>query len=339
MHEFKKIGVWNTAFLGDAVLTLHLIQALRDAYPNAEIHFFVRGGLESLFQNQTNLSSAIGFYKRDNQKKLDAAYQLGKKIRSQGFDLWISTHTSLRSAFLAKCTRIPMRIGYNSPWYNRLAYTHTVSRRFHKLEEIERLMQLTLPLGIHGPAPETKLIATPISNKSLPQGPLLGVHPGSTWPTKKWPLPYFAEIARRARNAGAGLVLFGGADEEADAQAIIQAAGLENDSRVLNLAGKLDLPRLAGYIASMDVYLSNDSGPMHLAWMQKVPTIALFGPTVRQLGFFPRGKHTQVLEVAELNCRPCGLHGSTKCPQAHFKCMLQLSPEQVWAAVEKRLFR
>lgn len=344
MGDFKKIGVWNTAFLGDAVLTLPLIQALHGAWPEAEIHYFVRGGLENLFEPQPNITTATGFYKRAGQKSLPAALRLGKDIGTQGFDLWISAHTSLRSALVAKSTGVAMRIGYAAPWPGRLAYTHTVPRRFTELEEVERLMQLTLPLGIHGPAPKASLAVPEDSRARARQAlgadsrPWLGVHPGSTWPTKKWPTDRFAAIIRRAVEAGARVAVFAGPGEEADAAAAIAASGHAGSPAILDLSGQLSLPELAAHIAAVDTYLTNDSGPMHLAWMLGVPTVALFGPTVRALGFFPRGERSRVMEVSGLPCRPCGLHGPKKCPKGHFRCMLDLAPEMVWETVRGLLF-
>ncbi len=337
MVNYRKIGVWNTAFLGDALLTLPLIKALNNAFPLAEVHFFVRAGLEALFQGQPGIASATGFDKRGKDKSLKAARNLGKKISSQNFDLWICPHRSFRSSLVSHASNIPTRIGYDSPWFNRLSHTQTVSRKFNELAEIERLMQLLVPIGIDTLAPWPKLKTVPLSS-AFPDKPLLGVHPGSTWPTKKWPLKYFGEIVRQAVARGAQVVVFGGPGEEPDARELIQLSGCKGSSSITDLSGSLDLPALAAHIAAMNIYLTNDSGPMHLAWMLNIPTVALFGPTVKELGFFPRGNST-VLEVNTLDCRPCGLHGPKKCPKGHFHCMIKLEPDTVWKAIEKHLLR
>ncbi|MGE4292221.1 MAG: glycosyltransferase family 9 protein [Desulfovibrio sp.] len=338
MPEFRKIGVWQTAFLGDAVLTLPLLRALNLAYPKAELHFFVRGGLEGLFAAQQGLASVTGFYKRGGQKSLAAAWRLGREISNQDFDLWISPHASLRSAVVALATGAPMRIGYRAPLYNRVAYTHTVNRCFRRFEEIERLLRLLRPLDLEpaqGDFPWPELTLPPDAHSraaELLQGlrrPLLGLHPGSTWPTKQWPVEYFAEVASHAARAGAGVAVFAGPGEEADATRVVELADAPQGS-VVNLAGQPNLPALAACIRRVDAYLTNDSGPMHLAWMQHVPTLALFGPTVRDLGFFPRGETAEVLEMTGMTCRPCGLHGPRRCPRGHHECMRLLKPEQVW---------
>jgi heptosyltransferase-2 len=337
MREFRKIGVWQTAFLGDAVLTLPLLRALNLAFPDAGLHLFVRGGLEGLFEAQEGLASVTGFYKRGAQKGLGAAWKFGRELAGRDFDLWISPHASLRSAVVSFATGAPVRIGYRSPFYNRMAYTHTVDRRFRDFEEVERLLRLLRPLGLEPepgafPWPELTLPAEAgIRAGELLDGlrrPLLGLHPGSTWPTKQWPVEYFAEVAGRAARAGAGVAVFAGPGEEADAARVVELSGAAGG--VVDLAGQPNLPALAACIRRLDAYLTNDSGPMHLAWVQRVPTLALFGPTVRSLGFFPRGDTARVLEVDGLDCRPCGLHGPRKCPRGHHDCMRLLRPEQVW---------
>jgi heptosyltransferase-2 len=346
MRNFQRIGIWQTAFLGDAVLTLPLLQAVKGRFPEAELHLFVRAGVEGVFRAQRELASVRPFAKRGAQKGLSSAIGLGRELASEGFDLWISPHASLRSALVARAVGARVRIGYSWPWWNRLAYTHLVDRRFDELEEIERLMQLALPLGIDGAAPKPRLDLPPEALSraeailsALPPGPVLGIHPGSTWPTKCWPEEHFADIARRALEAGAVVLLFAGPGEEARAGRIAAsacAAAGSGAGRLVNLAGQLDLPTLAATLGRLDACLTNDSGPMHLAWVQDTPLCALFGPTVRLLGFFPRGENSRVLEQS-LDCRPCGLHGHKTCPQKHHHCMRDITPDRVWDVLKGML--
>jgi heptosyltransferase-2 len=344
--DFRRIGLWQTAFLGDAVLTLPFIQALRERFPRAELHFFVREGLQELFSAQPELASVRPFAKRGAQRGLFAARDMGRRLAAEGFDLWISPHQSLRSAFMARSVGAPVRIGYDAPWYNWLAYTHLVPRRFNELEEIERIFQLGEPLGIrtgkNAPAPLPRLVLPQTAREradqifaGLPGGRVLGIHPGSTWPTKCWPEAHFAEIARRALAAGVTVLLFAGPGEEALAGRITQAAD-DRSGRLVNLAGMLTIPALAACLGRLDACLTNDSGPMHLAWAQGVPLAACFGPTVRSLGFFPRGANSRVLEV-DMDCRPCGLHGHKACPLGHHNCMNDIRPERVWDALSGML--
>jgi len=344
MGEYGKIGVWQTAFLGDAVLTLPLLENLALAYPGAEIDFWIRSGLGPLFSAVPYISNVREFDKRGRQKGPASALSLGREIAGMKYDLWISAHTSFRSGVIARASKIPLRIGYDKPWYNRLFYHRVVDRAFNRLEEIERLLQLLRPLNIRPTVDRPRLVLPEDSTARAEEffaarvrGPVLGIHPGSVWPTKRWPAEYFSRIIETAANQGIQVVIFAGPGETGLAEEIIQDANIPADSNaVFNLAGKLSLPDLAAYIAKVSCYLSNDSGPMHLAWTQGVPLAAVFGPTVRSLGFYPRGEDSTVLEM-DLDCRPCGLHGSRKCPRGDHRCMTGITPDMVWETIRSKI--
>lgn len=342
----RRIAVWNTAFLGDAVLTLPLLQSLRLRYPDAVIDFYVRQGLEPLFTCHPAIGTVYGFDKRGMRKGAVTLFALCKKIAERRYDLWVSAHLSPRSGMAALASRAPVRIGYSGPVLNRLFYTSLVDRRFKERDEIERLLALLEPLG-EGPI---SLWPDPVVDKEANRiadtffaglnGPVLGLHPGSVWATKRWPALYFAEIGIRALKDGATVLLFAGPGEEEMAAAVLDImtqGAFADSSRLHNLAGRLSLPLLAAYLGRLSCYVTNDSGPMHLAWAQKTPVTALFGPTVRELGFFPRGEGATVFEEP-LPCRPCGLHGPVACPLGHHHCMTRIVPDNVWPDVEAKLW-
>jgi heptosyltransferase-2 len=339
-----RIGIWNTAFLGDAVLTLPLIRTVKAAFPDSPIDFYVRKGVESLFTAQPELDNVYGYDKRGAQKSIFAAMSYGRELAKKEYSLWISAHTSLRSGVIARWTSAHTRIGYNKPRFNNWLYTTTVDRKFPELEEIDRLMQLVTPLSI------TKILDWP--EMVLPQSaydevdvfwskhidsPVLGVHPGSVWATKRWPAEYYADVVAKAIDAGAQVMVFAGPGEESMAQEVIDKSGTQDSDRLIDLSGALTLVQLAAYLNKLNCYVSNDSGPMHLAWAQRTPVTAIFGPTVRELGFFPRGETSTVLET-DIRCRPCGLHGPKTCPKGHFNCMHSITPDMVWNDAKKKLF-
>lgn len=339
--SIKRVGVWQTAFLGDAVLTLPLLQSLAGSFPDSEIYFFVRKGLKSLFDPNTRYK-VMEFDKHGLDSGLKGIARMASRIRNLEFDLWISPHTSLRSAAISFLGRAKIRMGYNHPLHNHIAFTQTVSRRFNELDEIERILELVKPLkpGIVETWPflalsrEASNKADSFWNEKI-RGKTLGIHPGSTWPTKKWPEKHFAEIIRMAGELPeTQVIIFAGPGEENIVKDIMSR--VSRREQVINLAGKLCLSELAAFLSKLDCYLTNDSGPMHLAWPQKVPTIAIFGPTTRKLGFFPRGSSSTVLET-DLSCRPCGLHGHKICPEKHHKCMRDIHPETVMTSIKEKL--
>jgi heptosyltransferase-2 len=343
----RRIALWNTAFLGDAVLTLPLLQSLQSRYPQARIDYYVRKGLEPLFSAHPAVAAVYGQGKRGGAAGLADTLATARAARSRRYDLWISAHTSPRSGLVALASRAPMRIGYARPALNRLFYTHRVDRRFSQLEEIERLLELLNPLG-PGATSHWPELTLPADAETEAQAlfadfsgsPVLGMHPGSVWGTKRWPAAYFAEIGIRAVREGAWALLFAGKGEEAVAQEVKirmrEALPAALHGRLRDYSGALSLPLLAACLGRLSCYLTNDSGPMHLAWTQRTPVTALFGPTVRALGFFPRGEASTVCEI-DLPCRPCGLHGPQVCPLGHHHCMTLLAPDLVWPDVRAKL--
>ena len=118
----------------------------------------MRGGLEGLFAAQPEFASVIGVYKRGPDAGLTGAWRLGRALAARGCDLLVSAHKSFRSALVALSSGIPVRLGYDEPLYNRLAYTQTTPRRFDELPEIERLLELARALGIERRDPWPRLV-------------------------------------------------------------------------------------------------------------------------------------------------------------------------------------
>lgn len=358
MKTPRTIAVWNTAFLGDAVLTLPLLSVLKSAFPDASLDFYVRSGLESLFVAQPELRHTYGINKK-NRTPL-ALWQEGALLHQRKYDLWINAHPSFRSALMELLSGAPWRIGYSGMQRN-FAHTNSVYRRFTQLDEIERLLQLIRPVRGQFPtvfspefdpdAPEGPehwphlVLPADVEHRAeaffaaLSGAPRLGLHPGSVWATKRWTTAGFAFVARKAADSGAHVFIFAGPGEERMAADVIEEAGLRGHPLLHDLSCSLSLTELAAWLKRLDVYVSNDSGPLHLAWCQHTPVTALFGPTVRELGFFPRGTSARVFEVdrAILPCRPCGLHGAKSCPQGHHRCMKALDAKTVWDDVDAKL--
>ena len=345
-----RVAVWNTAFLGDSVLTLPLIRVIKAAWPQAELDFYVRGGLASLYEAQPEIAHVFACDKRGKERGLAAVLRQGRRIADTHYDVWVDAHLSLRSSYMAWASRAPVRVGYTEAALSRCVFTRRVSRRFREFQEIERLLLLAEALDIPRDVlddeslrwPELVLPAPARAEAErllsvLPAGRIVGLHPGSVWPTKRWTPEGFAFILRRALESGVNAVLLAGPGEEETAAEVRALAGVRaDDAHFLDLSGKTSLLSLAAVLGRLDCYVTNDSGPMHLAWAQRVPVTALFGPTVRALGFVPRGPESTVME-ADVPCRPCGLHGHKVCPKGHFDCMKNIDPEAVWRDVERKL--
>ena len=160
------------------------------------------------------------------------------------------------------------------------------------------------------------------------RGPLLAVAPGARWPTKRWPVERFAAVAQDlAQERGAAVVVLGGPDESRLASALCDNL----DVPVIHVAGTQPLMHSAALLSRCSLLISNDSGLMHMATALQVPVVAIFGPTVREFGFYPFQARAEVVSEP-LPCRPCSTKGSIRCPRGHHACMQDISSARVLAA-------
>jgi heptosyltransferase-2 len=152
------------------------------------------------------------------------------------------------------------------------------------------------------------------------------IAPGARHWNKRWPANYFASVAKSLIDKGYHIDLHGSENDEEICNAISQQ--LQPDWCV-NFAGKLSMADAAGEIARASAIITNDSGLMHVAEAVGTRIVSVFGPTVRQFGFAPRSANAVVMEVQGLYCRPCTAIGLDHCPEKHFRCMMEIEPEQV----------
>ena len=320
----------QTAFLGDATLTVPLAREIKRILPKCRLTVLARSGTADIFRSSPWVDETLEDDKRGAHRGPRGLWRLARALRASHFDLAIVPHRSLRSALLAFLSGIPRRIGFSSS-AGRFLFTDALPFTWG-MHDLERNLGLLLPLSPSVPESADTVYLRPKSGAAerllakVPAGKrLVGFHPGSIWPTKRWPEERFAALMRRmSEEAGIYPVLIGGKDDRELAARIASAAGVP----VLDLVGQTSLAELIAVMSRLSLFVTNDSGPMHVATASGVPTLAFFGPTTKELGFFPYGSEHKVLEV-ELACRPCGLHGAKACPEGHFLCMNLISVD--WA--------
>ncbi|HAM36796.1 MAG TPA: lipopolysaccharide heptosyltransferase II [Elusimicrobia bacterium] len=334
-HCPRHVIILQSAFLGDSLLTLPLARDLKGILPGCRITVLTLPKSATLFQNASYVDEVIIDDKRGAHQGLSGMWRLAKHLKSRGFDLALIPHRSLRSALLAYLAAVPRRIGFASS-AGRALLTDAVPFTW-LMHDLERNLALLQPLkpDIRTRPDESIYVdrdhgATEAINLRLAQAGvsaqarIIGVHPGSAWPTKRWLPRRFGELCRRLRDEGFQVVLVGGENDRELCGRISQASG------ALDWAGRTDLVELKAVMGRMALFVTNDSGPMHMATALGIPTLAIFGPTTRELGFFPYGSGHRVLE-AELACRPCSLHGTRTCPAGHFLCMRLITTDMVFA--------
>jgi heptosyltransferase-2 len=338
--SFRSVVVIQTAFLGDAMLTIPLLKRTRSAFPSAHLTVVCRPETAEVFR-AAGADEVIEDPKRGASRP-SRVLALAKSLR--GRDLALIPHRSFRSALTAALAGIPRRVGFGRS-AGRWLLTDRVPFSW-LLHDAERNLSLLSPFtdaaaGADPSAPGEPSIAAAAGSAQAEamtrdlKRPIIGLHPGSVWATKRWLAPRFAQLAAElARETGGTVVLIGGASDAETAAAIERDSG----GACLNWVGRTDLKELLSVVARFDLFITNDSGPMHVATAFGVPTLALFGPTTRELGFFPYGEGHEVLE-APLACRPCGLHGARTCPEGHFLCMKLITVDQALEAARRLLAR
>lgn len=333
-----RILVIQTAFLGDVVLTTPLFRALRRIYPEAHLEVLVTPEAAPLVEEDPNINGLISYGKKSGE----SFSAIIRNVKVRHFDLLVAPHRSHRTALLAFLSGIPRRIGFADagfPW----AYHRRVPRPL-ALHEVDRNLELLRGVGAQ-PEPEDRvlhvgytgaeaaMVAEVLARAGVADGEsLAGLTPGSVWATKRWLPEGFGAVARGLAAKGLRPVLLGGpSDREVAAEVEALAGGA-----AVNAAGKTPLKALAAWMDRLSVLVTNDSSPVHVAAARGTPTVAVFGATTRDLGFAPFHERSRVLEV-DLACRPCGLHGGDRCPEGHFRCMGEVTPEAVLRACDELL--
>lgn len=331
-----RILIIHTAFIGDIVLSTPLVKKLKEVYPWSNITYVTTPAGASILRNNPNISEIIEYDKRGKHKGLKGIYQLGKRLKYENFNLVITPHRYLRSSVLSWLTGSPVRKGYKNAAASFL-YTEKIPYD-KKKHEVEKL--LSFVSGKENKRYEIELYPNEQDVKKINEmlkeyegKKLILLAPGSKWFTKKWPLEYFNEIIGQLKNREDIITgIIGGADE--------LALNIVTGGNVVDFRGKTSLLELAELIKRSELVVTNDSSPIHIASAWKdVEILAIFGPTVKELGFFPWSKNSVIFETEGLPCRPCSLHGGDKCPQKHFKCMLDIKPEIVLNEILKIIER
>jgi heptosyltransferase-2 len=328
--------VAQTSFLGDVVLTTPLVTALRNRLAPRRLALLVRPEAVPLVASHPDVDEVLVDDKRGRDRGALGLLRTAWRLRNERFDVVVSPHRSLRTALLLAAARIPRRIGFRTS-RGALLYHERVTRDPTR-HDVERNLALMAPFGGAAEVPRLHLPVTPEAGAKasalLPDGPgpLIGIAPGSVWPTKRWTPDGFAAVIAGLADGGARCVLLGSPGEAALAEEINAQSG----SRATVLAGRTSLDVLVAVIDRLALLVSNDSAPMHIACARAIPVVAVFCATTPALGYGPYGERTAVVE-ADLECRPCARHGGRSCPRGTEDCMRLVEPEAVLAAARAAL--
>jgi len=334
---FSKILIRATNWVGDAVMSLPAIRAVRGRFPEAEIVVLARPWVADLYGRESAINRVILHTAPGGFRYLGGKLRLARALRRENFDCAILLQNAFEAAAIAWLARIPRRIGYDRDGRHALL---TAPIPVPKPSEIPRhecyyYLEMLRRAGLIGELPLIDAIrldgasaaraagARRFAELGFP-GAVIGVSPGAAYGTaKRWLPERFAEAAiavAQARNAG--IVLFGSASER-DLCAAIAETVRQSGVMTQNLAGETTLKEFIDLAAACHAFLTNDSGAMHIASAAGVPTVAVFGAT-DDTTTGPTGPLARVVREP-VECSPCLLR---ECPIDH-RCMTRVSSGRV----------
>lgn len=341
MKEHKSILVFQTAFPGDIVLTTPLFKALKKRFPESKLSVLTTPPGYELLRDIKEIDSLISYDKKGMDRGISGLVRLVRRLRDERFDICFSPHRSQRTALILYGAGIPVRIGFSDASLSFL-YSERVDRDL-SLHEVERVLSLLKPLGLEntgldkapylGISAEVWKKAKKIFEDAgiSSDDTVVGVAPGSVWGTKRWTAEGYASLINRLTDSyDAKVILIGSSSERETGDKIVSLVR----NRPVDLVGKTSLRELIAVIDRCKLLIGNDSAPGHIATARMVPVVSIFGPTVPKFGYSPYGKDVAIVEK-ELPCRPCHHHGPEKCPEGHFRCMRDITVEDVMKAVNR----
>lgn len=334
----KRVCLIKPSSLGDVVHALPVLSALRAHWPDAHLAWVVNRGLRGLLDGHPDLNEVIPFDRprlRLNPGGIAWISHFLIGLRRKQFDLAIDLQGLLRSGIIARATGAPVRVGLaGAREGSRYFYTHRVGPIGPEIHAVDRLLSVAEAFGAEVGRPRFRVAFTNEDAgwarsilRAVPR-PRLAVNVGARWLTKRWPPEHFAEVARRAVVlGGAGLVLVGAPEDRPLVDAVKAALGpIES----LDLCGRTTLPRLAALASEVDVFLSNDTGPLHLAAAAGPRVVGVYTCTSpSRTGPYGPGA------IAVSSCVWCAPSLVKTCPR--LECMSELTPDRVWTAVESQL--
>ncbi|MCX6155300.1 MAG: glycosyltransferase family 9 protein [Candidatus Kapabacteria bacterium] len=337
--ELRNIVVFQTAFLGDIVLSLPLVQTLKNLLPNSTITFVSSPIALQILNYSEAIDKVIIFDKRNSHKGLKGIKILSDEIKSLKPDLILSPHRSMRSSLVNYFAKPKYSVSFNT---SSLSFLYDKKVKYHtNLHEIDRNLSLLSPFINNDDFSANKLIRNLsdvkirvskedidfvqniLRENNVDTDNFVTLSPGSVWETKKWPKENYIDLCILLTKQGFSPVLTGSA---ADSEL---CEGIADKSGAINLSGMTTLIQSIVLLKLSRALISNDSAPAHLAGLVACPVIMIYGPTSPIFGFYPRGTKDIVLQDEKLECRPCAIHGGRKCPLGHFNCMKNISPEMV----------
>ncbi len=338
----KKILIRVPNWIGDAVLCLPAIEKIKSVYPQAEITVLAKPWVSPVFFNNPVIKRIIDYDKESRHSGVAGMWRLIKDIKDYGFDMAVLFQNAFEAALIVFLARIPVRIGYDRDFRGMLLTnsvrldsdikkTHQV---FYYLKIVSKIISRnknTIAGGFEfnkGISPKIYLAKDEkdwakdfLREKGIDNGIIIGIAPGASYgPAKRWMADKFGSVAGRLiDNYNAKIILFGGKEDKSVCAEVLE--GVEG----LNLAGGVDLRKSIAIMERCKLFITNDSGPMHIAASLGIPTMAIFGSTDPKLTG-PVGDNVMIIKK-DIECSPCF---ERECRYGHYNCFNMVTEDDVY---------
>jgi lipopolysaccharide heptosyltransferase II len=321
-QALERTVIVDPAFLGDVVFDAPLVRAIKARCSDAFVGIVVRPPADAIARAIVGIDRVHVFDKRGSDRGISGIERVARELAREAYTAALIPHPSIRSVLVAARAGIPRRVGVGQGLIARRLLTE---RREVKPGDTFVEARLRL-LGDAARADADLAGSLEVPRPARASGRTrIGLVLGSEWPTKRWSIDRAAAFVSRLDPAHTILVLCG-AEKERPLYAELRAKIAAGRSIEIEDAVGGSVDAMVARIASLDVMIAGDTGPLHVARALGIPVIGLFGPTSEARHAFTG--RDRVLAVA-LECRPCSAHGAMICPEGHHRCMKDLTEDAV----------
>jgi lipopolysaccharide heptosyltransferase II len=331
-ENIKKILIIKPGAIGDVLLATPVIENLRYHFPDAVINFLTQNYCREVLVGNPYLNRVLTY----NIGKGDSSYCLIRNVHNQKYDMIVDLFSNPRTAVIVFNSEAKYKVGYRFGW-RALAYNIKIKPRGSEVHNIEFNLDSIRALGLKVVSDKPKFYINSVHEEfaekyfkenNLEGKSVIGINPSGTWPTKVWPAEKFAELGKRLGEDSRILIFWGYGKEKEEAMRIKESIG---ESALI--IPEVNLKYMAAILKKCALFVTNDTGPMHVAWILGVNTAAIFGPTNSHLQG-PLSKNSIVLKNESLKCLGCNLTKLSECPYDH-ACMKELPVEYVYGKVKE----
>lgn len=345
MSEYRNILVINLMHLGDLMLVTPVLRTLRHNYPAARITLLADRILADIVQENAHIDECLLIDKKGRDRSFLGILRFARRLRERKYDLVVNLHRNERSSALAALSGGKRIVGYTKPGFS-LLFDHVSPDQHMVMHEVHSHYAALRAAGIIGeiddaglemwlpPAAEAEA-ARLWAAHFAPEDKVIALNIGASWRTKRWEDGYFAQVADTYLARGYHLAVMGG-PTDVEMVAVCRAQMREKDHPHLHIfTGQVSLGVLAGLLRRCILFITTDSGPMHVGVAMNVPVLCMFGASPIP-GFYPYDERS-ISVRAPVPCHPCRLH---ECPLAeaeYMKCMKQMPPTLILKYADQML--